>query len=248
MDKNLYFRLEKKKMFKRRNIVGILLTLLISICLIGCGKSPQKTTEEFLKYIKNYEIEKADDMLLSGDKTVSDCLVVPIDGVEDDERISDFAKKYEKYTQLYLKEMSYSVIDTITEEDKTESTVYVDIEYVDISDTSTDAIKQVARESFSDLINGIEKSGNEYNFMFINNIFSGLEDNNVKASEHMKSTSVVFSLIKTDEGWKIKELPDEMENIFSLGIRDFDQDTFNDVMNETMNELVQEYYDGGFKE
>lgn len=168
-----------------RKIIVVMLVLLLTVFVAGCGKSPSTVTGEFLAAMKVADFEKA-----ALNAEVSDKNTVAGEFLSDE--------KSEKYGKLILSKASYVVGEEKIEGDK--ATVKVKVTAIDMVRVATKAMSELMPMAFASAFSGDDEESKKKMDAMMDQYF----ENSIADPEAPKVTKEVdVNLVKTKDGWKV---------------------------------------------
>lgn len=180
-----------------KKIISLITTLLLVFCLFGCGgPKPEETVDKYLGALKNLDFAVANETLLNPsdldfDEDLED---------EDAQYLIDVFKKYSN-------EIKYEITNVETEDD--EAKVTVDFEYVDAYEVGAAAVKEIFGKIFTMAFAGTHLTEEEMTTIITEAFDKAMQENKT----NMVNSTETFDLVKTDDGWKISSLPENLINI-----------------------------------
>lgn len=209
---------------KSRMIMSGVLVLLIcflSACMFGSG--PEKTVSNFCKAMKEFDIEGMKEYTDEDANDFNDAMDSENDNVS---YLMDYFKEN-------AKKLSYVVNDAQIN-DKT-AVVPVEFTYQNASEVFRATLKKVLSETMASAFSGEEMSDAEMEALFISAFNEGKENNQPASSK----TTINFSCEKTENGWIITDVKDEVYNVMTCGFQGVGKeisDAFNGSSDETTTE------------
>lgn len=202
------------------------LSLVLVMGLAGCGDSgptPSETVDKFLAAVKAEDAETIKTVYEPGEFVLTNA----IDSEEIDESVLDEEEEMFKALKAKLLEFDYEVVGEEINEDK--ATVQVKITTYPFGSAVTEFISEYMTQAlalaFSDASE--EKMEKLAETLFVEKI-NGL-------SEKSYTGTTSLTLNKTDEGWKVAEIPEDS---------DFYNVLFGNMI-ESMKNLEEAYSDLG---
>lgn len=171
----------------------MLCAVMLCVTMTGCGigDKPEAPVNGFCTAMKEFDLKAMNDYLAVEDGTI-DALLENTD--ETYERIIEMIEKYSK-------EMTYTITDT--QKDGESATVSVEFEYVDISEIVNEAMRVYVQEMISSQSTDLSEEEMMERFMEI------VEETSERAELEKLTATADFACVKTEEGWKIDQVPQE---------------------------------------
>ena len=178
-----------------KKIYGLVLTLIITFMLTGCGKS---ATDSVKKYLDNY-------------KNLDDKVLVDMKNVIDKENLNEEnSKKYEDILKKQYTDLSYEIEKEDYNGD--EATITVKIDVYDLYKAQKDSTTYLANnpDEFKD-------SDGKYD----SNKFITYKINKMKETTERVQYTIDFYVVNTSDGWIVSSLSNsDIEKIH--GIYDYE--------------------------
>lgn len=178
-----------------KRIVALLLAVFMIFALVGCGaeQKPDVVVSKFCDALKKFDFE-----------TMRSCVVN-----SDDDPVDFGEEEPPEKVLAILKENAGKVTYTIGESTVTEETgtVVVDFSYPDVSDAVTAAMGEYFMQAFGMAFSGADEETMEALLEQI--LVEKLQTTPTATAQ----VSIRFDCVKTEDGWKIKTLDDEVVNI-----------------------------------
>ena len=180
-----------------KKMLALLCTaLLLAGVLTGCGGSlsrPQKTANTFFHAVQTLDVDAINACGENGSLIEWD-MVQKTDGGD--------AQQLTTFLRALAAKMTYTITDTeITD---TQATVRATVQYADaamlVKSTMTDVMAQMMMSLFSD---EAEIDGQA---QFYDTLLQNVETE----SPTMQAVDVALPMVKTDDGWRIREMPEDL--------------------------------------
>ena len=185
----------------KRTIALLCALLLVFFTLTACGGSydkPQKTAKTFFKAVQTLDVAAINACGENGRLVEWELLQQPV--ADDDAQLLAFLR------ELAAK-ISYRITETVVDGDI--ATVQAAVSYADaamlVKSTMTDVMADMLTALFSDT--GEEDGWTRF--------FAKLNENLKTQSPTEQTTDVTLSIVKTDDGWRIREMPDAMLTVMT---------------------------------
>ena len=196
-----------------KKVISILCTLSLLLVFSSCGvkQKPDAMVAKFCDSLKNFDVKTMTTYIADNDGDLSN--------MEQDELNADI------YTVLKEKaaEITYEIGETVINEDTAEVTVK--FTYSDVSN----AVPLAAGEYLSQAL-GLALTGADEETLV--KLFEGILVEKIRSITPATAESTIqISCVMTEEGWKIKELPDEFINVMTSnilkGLEGFNDNSFD---------------------
>lgn len=175
--------------------LAMICAVAMVFALVGCGTkdTPETVVSAFCQQMKAFDPEAMSAYVKDGETIGTETT-----GEDVPEKIVELMKEK-------AGEMTYTVAETTIEGDQ--GKVRVDFRYPDLSSTVTSVLGEYMTQAFGLAIAGAseEELSHLLETIFVEQIG--------KAEPATAETSVEFHCIKTEDGWKMEAVPDEVMNI-----------------------------------
>lgn len=183
-----------------KKLTCILCCIALIAALSGCaGSSPKGVIGDFCTAMQAFDVEKMRACIANtdGDFTLFD---------EDDDAMT--VALFDCIKENSAK-MTWKITECKTEKDS--GTVTVAFHYVDAST----AIRETVSEYFSKALSAAFDQGSEEPD---ETLFTDILQEKMTAEPVFADQSVTFPCVKTEDGWKISEVPEDMYDVFTCNI------------------------------
>ena len=191
---------EKREARGMRKYARLLLALVLAAALTGCGggNGPAKVVREFSEAVKKMDYA-----------AMNACLAEEMD-LDQEEELEEEADSLMTYLKEKAAGITYEIGETKTEEDT--ASVTVSYTYTDASEAMGEVMKEYVSQALVLAFSG----GSEEE---MGQIMEDLIEEKIAGAEIGQTTKeVTFQCEKTEDGWKISEMPEEIYDVVSCGI------------------------------
>lgn len=198
-----------------KKVISFALALLMILSLAGCGAAnkPEKVVSKLFKSIQKLDEEGIEECIHDGDLDLDELL----SGAGEDGYMS---KEALKYLKKYASSIKFSIGDARYDGDGAD--VPTTVTYPNIGPVIAEAFGELMKQSFSQLFGGDEMEEDDAEEMFLSILKEKLKD----AEIDMKTADVNIRCIQVGDEWKVANLSDVFENMFS-NIWDSSLDVFD---------------------
>ena len=198
-----------------KKIVSLLLAFVLALALSACGgakSGPGKTVGTFCGAMKSFDLDKMSQCVLSGEDIADEM------GDEDDELTAMFMDRMKEWAG----KMTYQAEEPTVDGDR--ATVKVNFHYTDASPVVAGAMEEYLSQAFALALSG--SSEEELAQLFQTILTEQLEETSLSTAEQ----AATFNCTRTDDGWKIDEVPTDVVNVLTGNIADAfgDMDVWGD--------------------
>lgn len=207
---------------RRKKRIGLILFFIILIGVLACAaayylierQKPAKVVEEFLTDVQEMNFNGMSDLLQSKDLTLLDEA-----DIRDETYFSFFQNINGKMTFKITKN-KFSILNGTAK-------ITAHINYIDGSDIYKETITEFLRQIVSSAFSGEDLSEQQ-----IREKLSSLLQQKVETVEDKFSeTDIVYSLIQTNEGWKIVSLDEDTVKIMSANFKSVEDEINSSLSN-----------------
>ena len=184
-----------------KRTIALLCALLLLLSLTACGSSyskPQKTAQTFFKAAQTLDVDAINACGESGSLMEWDLVQQTAD--TDDRQLLSFLRELAAM-------MDWTITDTVVDGDT--ASVQATVTYADgsmlVKSTMTDVMADMMMALFGD------ESEADAQTQFINKLRSNLKTEPPKT----QTADVALQMVRTVDGWRIRELPDAMLTVLT---------------------------------
>ena len=194
-----------------KKLISSFLAAVLLLSLVGCGSTskPEPVVIELCDALKNFDLAAASTCFVSENQSIEDPYA---DENENNQDI--FTAQAIEYLKNCAKDMTYTLGSTTNNGDT--ALVPVTFTYVDVSPVISAALGDYITQAFALAFSGADDSVMEDLFGTI------FMEKTESVSTGTTASSVEFECVKTDDGWKIREMDEkaqhEIDNIISCNM------------------------------
>ncbi len=182
-----------KKIMKRVSVIT--LSLILVLCLAGCGSKPDSAVKTFCDALKGFDLAVA-----------RDCLQNPSEGDEtlaSEEEIAEGlgSEQFLDYLKECAAKMTYEIGEIV--EDGDTATVAVKFTYTDVSPVMTAALGDYLIKGFSMALSGSDESDLE------DLLFDTFMEKTETEETTTATCDATFDCVRADGEWKIDTLSED---------------------------------------
>lgn len=184
-----------------KKFLSLILSVAMLLSLAGCGAKPESAVEDFCKAMQKFDFKK-----------MSEC----VDGADEitEEDIAslneDLPAEILEYFTAQAKEMTYTIDKAEVGEDT--ATITVTFSHTDIQPVMISVLGEYVKQALVSAFSGASEEDME---ALLYSIFAEkVESEGVTTTQ----TTVVFPCVKTDDGWKLTEIHDDVLHIMTCNM------------------------------
>lgn len=209
-------------MKKTRLIVGMLIIAVISglaiTTLMLTMSKPEKTLDNFVTSMKNYDFENAKTYYadsIEEDKKIANEVV----SKNEFKDLKEYAELENEFKKL-MSQLNYKVLSKEVSKETNEATLNVEMNYVDVSEPMINAVEGIFEEMFENMFSGKEYTEEEVEVMTVVKTTENLKNYENKIS---KATGKI-NFIKENKEWKISSIDENILKALAFGVFQEDED------------------------
>ena len=198
-------------MHKNIKLISLILALILVFSLCACGSAEsaaEKVVNTYTEAAKAYDLEK-----------MKSCLA-DTGSQEGSQTPGAFDADLIYVMKSWLAKMEYSIKETVVSGDTAKVTVAYT--YIDAKDFMNSVYIQFAADINDRTQSGEQLTEEEILTIFLDHLYQAQQ----YSMPLVADADVVFTLTKTNRGWKISKLSESAEAVFSCNLTEF----FNELM------------------
>jgi len=184
-----------------KKFLSLCLALVMVLSLAGCGAKPESAVEDFCKAMQKFDLAAMGECV-DGSKEITEEDIASFN--------EDMPEEIMEYFVTQAKKMTYSVDKAEVGEDT--ATITVTFSHTDIQPIMLSVLGEYVKQALVSAFSGASEEDMED---LLYSIFA-----EKVASEEVTTTqtTVAFPCVKTDDGWKISEVSDDVLHILTCNI------------------------------